>query len=207
MGMNKRMMIIALIIALLAVVLGEYLYSISIEWYRYLIWGVALLILLFIWYVVRSLSKSVPCTVYDDVTGLPNADLFKETLRQTIAYANRHAQKIHILYIGLKDFATINELHGEEVGDSVLAEVAKRLRDNLRESDIIAHIDLDAFVVIPRDLQEEKYFYEVVDKLSEIISQPMNIGDINLSVDVEISSSFYPDNGLNVEELMEYGYA
>ncbi len=196
--------IVSVIVFFLLFALSEYLYSQSIQVYRIFGWVLATAIASSTYLLLRAYNKPLYHSLYDNLTGLPNRYLFQENLEQAIAYANRNAQKVHLLYLKLKQFQEIKNMHGDEIGDKVLIEVAKRLREALRASDIIARIDNNMFAVIPRDIEDDKYFFEVIDKLTATISQTIIIDGNSLSIELSISTSSYPENGLKIEELIQH---
>ncbi len=183
--MNKvAVFLVALVSAGSIVVLGEYLHSNFTHLYQYLIWFVALIIAALVYMLFDKSMKPIYSTLHDRMTGLPNGHLLKENLDQAIAYASRNAQKVRILYLELKQFESIKDSYGDEAGESILIEVADRLHSSLRTSDIIAHIKTDVFVIIPRDIEEEKHFFQVVDKLTKAINEPIIIDGNSLSVEM-----------------------
>ncbi|MEA2111591.1 MAG: diguanylate cyclase [Campylobacterota bacterium] len=203
--MNKLIVgLLVLVASILIVALGGYLFEHYANLYKYLIWLVSAVIAVLLYIVFTASSKPIYSSLHNEVTGLPNEHLFLENLEQVIAYASRNAQHVHIIYMQMRQFDTLQDSYGETVAQSVLIEIVKRLRDTLRTSDIIAHIGDDSFAVIPRDIEEEKYFFEVVDKLNAVIDKPIMIDGDVIVVEMNINTSFYPDNGLTAQELMDY---
>ena len=74
---------------------------------------------------------------YDGLTTLPNRTLFDDRLHQALALAKREAGRLALLFVDLDMFKAINDNHGHHVGDLLLKEVAKRLRDSIRETDTV----------------------------------------------------------------------
>ncbi|MEQ8348349.1 MAG: diguanylate cyclase [Sneathiellaceae bacterium] len=88
----------------------------------------------------------------DELTGLPNRRAFNERLTYLERRAVRHKISYGIAYMDLDGLKRINDTHGHEAGDALLAEAASRLADSLRQSDMLARIGGDEFVVILEDL-------------------------------------------------------
>jgi GAF domain-containing protein len=85
---------------------------------------------------------------HDSLTGLPNRDMFNGLLHAAMLTATRRQLQFALLFIDLDRFKVINDSLGHEAGDALLAEIATRLRRNLRSSDIVARLGGDEFVVI-----------------------------------------------------------
>lgn len=85
---------------------------------------------------------------HDALTGLPNRTLLADRLHQTLARAQRMGECVGLLYMDLDKFKPINDQFGHDVGDAVLVKVAQRLGAVLRESDTLARVGGDEFVIL-----------------------------------------------------------
>ncbi|HEY2977271.1 MAG TPA: PAS domain S-box protein, partial [Burkholderiaceae bacterium] len=83
---------------------------------------------------------------HDSLTGLPNRVMFAELLNHVLALSRRNQRRFAVLFIDLDRFKFINDSLGHEAGDALLCEVAKRLKESLRASDIVARLGGDEFV-------------------------------------------------------------
>lgn len=111
----------------------------------------------------------------DALTGLLNRHALPPVLEQTMAAAERDGRPLAVLFIDLDRFKAVNDSMGHEVGDTVLVEAARRLRERLRGSDIVARIGGDEFVVALTGMQEEADAARVALQLVEGLSQPFAI--------------------------------
>jgi diguanylate cyclase (GGDEF)-like protein/PAS domain S-box-containing protein len=84
----------------------------------------------------------------DALTGLANRRLLDEFLTSALARARRDGHRLVVSYLDLDGFKAVNDEHGHAVGDAVLVECGRRLREGLRESDIVARVGGDEFVVV-----------------------------------------------------------
>ena len=92
---------------------------------------------------------------YDPLTGLPNRRLLMDRLTQVMASCMRHKRHGAIIFIDLDNFKSINDVHGHNMGDLMLQQVAQRLSDNIREGDTVARIGGDEYVVMLDELKEQ----------------------------------------------------
>ncbi|MFT4633019.1 MAG: diguanylate cyclase (GGDEF)-like protein [Candidatus Azotimanducaceae bacterium] len=138
----------------------------------------------------------------DSLTRLPNRAYFLEVAEQTIASAERMSKSIGLLYFDLNGFKAINDNYGHGVGDQVLIEIGRRLKEQLRHGDTVARLGGDEFVVLSTMLEDSVQSYSVARKIHEIISAPMLIEGHNLSMSASIGISTYPEVA-SVEKLIE----
>lgn len=92
---------------------------------------------------------------YDALTQLPNRRLLVDRLQQMLINADRSGANTAVLFVDLDNFKTLNDTRGHEVGDLLLREVARRLRDCVREQDTVARLGGDEFVVVLQNLSSE----------------------------------------------------
>ena len=93
---------------------------------------------------------------YDPLTRLPNRRLLDERLRQAMSASKRHKIYCALMFIDLDNFKSLNDTHGHAVGDLLLIEVAKRLKNCVRETDTVARFGGDEFVVMLSELVADK---------------------------------------------------
>ncbi len=102
---------------------------------------------------------------HDPLTGLPNLRLARERLLSAISISKRKGWKAAIMFIDLDGFKDINDSHGHEIGDKVLEKVAARLTKSLRESDTVARIGGDEFLVIQTEVAHRFAAANVAEKM------------------------------------------
>jgi two-component system, cell cycle response regulator len=99
--------------------------------------------------LVNLQEKLLKLSVTDELTGLYNRRGFFTLAEQLVKLSNRQKNVLYLLFADLDNLKEINDIYGHEAGDQVLIETAKIFRDSFRDSDIIARIGGDEFIVVP----------------------------------------------------------
>ena len=139
---------------------------------------------------------------HDALTGLPSLRLCKDRLNQSLAEARRNHQASAVMFLDLDGFKEINDRYGHEFGDSVLRESAARITAEIRETDTVARIGGDEFVIILSSLPEKSIANRIADSLVTAIAQPVCIDAVEVVISASIGISIYPDHGVTAEELI-----
>jgi len=141
---------------------------------------------------------------YDLLTKLPNRFLFYDRLSQAIIKAKRNKTQFALLFVDLDHFKEINDNYGHEAGDFVLIEIAKRLQSCVRESDTVARLAGDEFLILLEDFDSKQNIVNIAKLLIEIIQTPIEINNNKLTVTCSIGISIYPDDSEDAETLVKY---
>ena len=144
--------------------------------------------------------------VIDELTRLPALSLLYDRLEHAISNANRTKRLVSVLYIDLNDFNKINDAFGTDTGDAVLKEVAKRLTLRGRMGDTVARPGDDEFVVVLENLEDTDPVASVATSLLEVIKEPYQIGEHEVSIETSIGISIYPKDGMDAETLKNNAY-
>lgn len=140
---------------------------------------------------------------YDSLTGLPNRALLLDRLQQTLAAAERHGERVALLFLDLNRFKEINDTQGHATGDAVLLEVARRFRATLRQEETVARIGGDEFLVVAQGV-DQAGAASIAERLQLALAQPLMVRDQAFSVGASIGIAFYPDDGRCPEELLKH---
>ena len=141
---------------------------------------------------------------YDTLTKLPNRILFKDRLTQAIAKAKRNDSKFALLFVDLDHFKDINDTYGHKAGDIVLREVAKRLKNCVRESDTVSRLSGDEFLIILEDFDSNESIAVIAKLLVDALQLPIRFGDKELIVTCSIGISIYPTDSRDGDTLIKY---
>ncbi len=139
---------------------------------------------------------------HDALTGLPSLRLCKDRLDHSLAEARRNRQMSAVMFLDLDGFKEINDAHGHEFGDQVLKTIADRIKGEIRETDTVARIGGDEFVIISSSLPENSIAERIASSLIWQISRPVHIEPAEVAVSASIGIAFYPENGTTAEELI-----
>ena len=139
---------------------------------------------------------------FDPLTGLPGQRLFRERAKHSLALARRHAETAALLYIDLEGFRALSSKYGRAAGDEVLRAAADRLRQITRESDALARVTADEFLVLLSEVSDEDAIARVARRIREHLAQPLSIGPHSLTLCARIGIAVYPQDAGNYEELL-----
>ena len=144
---------------------------------------------------------------HDPLTNLLNRRAFIEKIDLLTKLAKRNKQTFAVLFLDLDNFKLINDSYGHSVGDELLIKVAKILEDSIRESDIIAHIGGDEFVIVLTDIVDANSVEQVGAKLLKSVAKNFQIGHHNCNVTASLGIALYPDDATESETLLQYADA
>lgn len=151
---------------------------------------------------------------YDNLTGLPNRVRFREQLEAAIAAAADAGGMLGVLYLDLDNFKRINDTLGHGVGDELLREVGKRMREVLRSDDMLcqrktneanghgfARLGGDEFAVLLPALSKPQDAQKVAERVLAALSQPMPLAKHEVLATPSIGIAIYPGDGTDAETL------
>jgi diguanylate cyclase (GGDEF)-like protein len=151
-------------------------------------------------------GKPVPDACFDVVTGLPNRSVFYDHVQRAVAQAARKRLTAAVLFFSLDRFKLINDALGERAGDLLLKEVAERLKDCLRKSDILARPGRDEFMILLPDLVKVDDATVVVERIFDSLNAPFQFKERELFINGSIGISLYPQDGKDPALLIKNSY-
>ena len=142
---------------------------------------------------------------FDPLTQLPNRRLLADRLHQAVSKAKRDRGQLALIFVDLDKFKPINDRHGHAAGDQLLQAVAHRLRTCVRESDTVARVGGDEFVVLLNTVSQTQDATCVAEKIHATLRLPFHLPQ---GQSVQISSSagvaLYPEHGLDEATLSHH---
>jgi diguanylate cyclase (GGDEF)-like protein len=139
----------------------------------------------------------------DPLTGLPNRVAMQSLLAQELDNAQRNKALAAILFIDLDRFKQANDTHGHAFGDRLLIQAANRIRNNVREDDIVARIGGDEFTVILPGVKNPREAASVSRKLIQSLSRRFEIDGHTIYTGASVGIAMYPDDGVRGPELLK----
>lgn len=140
---------------------------------------------------------------HDVLTGLPNRILLHDRLQQARALAHRMHSRFALLFLDMDRFKIINDTLGHAVGDDLLRMIAQRLKACFRETDTVARIGGDEFVVLMLNVADRSDISSLCDNLLVELGQPFTIRNHELFVTTSGGICTYPDDEEDVETMMQ----
>jgi diguanylate cyclase (GGDEF)-like protein/PAS domain S-box-containing protein len=140
---------------------------------------------------------------HDGLTALPNKVLLNDRLEAALARAHRGRSRVGVMFLDLDHFKDVNDTLGHRVGDLLLKEVSRRIRATLRQSDVLARISGDEFVVVLEDLPDEGAPELVAHKILDEVRRPFQVEGHDIHVSGSLGLSLYPEDGDDAETLLK----
>lgn len=144
---------------------------------------------------------------YDRLTGLPNRALLYDRLKLMLARTRRQQGRMAVLFLDLNNFKGVNDSLGHAAGDLLLQNVATRLKQCLRDSDTVARMGGDEFVVLLEDIKLAEYAEIVAEKIRRTVMEPVVLDHHSVSIEPSIGMAFYPEHGEDAESLLKHADA
>ncbi len=141
--------------------------------------------------------------LHDPLTGLPNRACLHQRIRQHLQVAESEGHTLALFLMDLDRFKDVNDTLGHHIGDQLLQEVGRRVREALRESDTVARLGGDEFaVLLPTSSEEEASL--CADKIQRAFEQSVRLDGIELEIRNSIGIALYPQHGEDAETLMQH---
>ena len=139
---------------------------------------------------------------FDLLTGLPNRRMFYDRLEREVKKAHRGNLMLALLFIDLDRFKEVNDTLGHQTGDILLVEAARRIVSCVRESDTVARLGGDEFTVILSELPDTNHVEKIAQNIIAKLADPFVLGDEMAYVSASVGITFYPNDALEVEQLL-----
>jgi diguanylate cyclase (GGDEF)-like protein/PAS domain S-box-containing protein len=142
----------------------------------------------------RAESQLTERTLHDPLTGLPNRVLLLDRLEAALARSYRRDEALALLFIDVDNFKVVNDSLGHDAGDALLVEIAKRLRETVRDTDTAARLGGDEYMVLCEDTDHAAVL-DISARIGAAMREPFSIDGRNLHVTASIGIAMLPHGG------------
>lgn len=142
----------------------------------------------------KALERLTHDATHDSLTDLANRNLFISILNYSIPTAQRSQGMLGVLFIDLDGFKAVNDTYGHDVGDEVLRKVAMRLARACRESDVVARIGGDEFLILVPSVLKQDHLGKFAGHLTDALSAPIYVNHLEIHIGASIGIAVYPDD-------------
>ena len=146
--------------------------------------------------------RLVHVATHDRLTGLANRWLLEDRLRHAVGRARRSGQAGCLFFFDLDKFKAVNDRLGHDVGDQLLQSFGHRLQRSLRETDTVARIGGDEFVVVMDKIGDLANARQVCARLRRLLAIPHVIQDHSIEMTASVGLALFPDDGADLETLL-----
>ena len=140
---------------------------------------------------------------HDGLTGLPNRAMFSQLLHIAVESARRYSRKVAVLFVDLDRFKIINDTLGHDAGDVLLREMAARLKECLRASDVVARLGGDEFVMLIQDVDTDGDVGIVARNVLSTVMKPVVILGRECRVTASVGICLFPEAALDEQAMMK----
>jgi len=142
-------------------------------------------------------------TNYDLLTGLAHRTNFMERAEQVTLMAKREDKNTAFLIINIDRFKLINDALGGSIGDNVLKAVSQRLREQVREVDVVGRLNGDEFVIMLVNVESAEIVHSLAVKITQALTPMIEVNDHQLFLTTSTGIALYPQDGDSPEELLK----
>lgn len=139
---------------------------------------------------------------YDALTTLPNRRMLMKRLYKEVQHSQHNQQQLAVILIDLDRFKRVNDTYGHEVGDMLLVEAARRIRECIRPTDLVARSGGDEFIVMLTNVSSIQTSEQIVRQIQTSFQQTFQVFDATYHLTCSIGAAFFPEHGREAEVLL-----
>ncbi len=152
--------------------------------------------------LVTRLIAAQRAALRDGLTGLPNRALLDDRVSQALARSRRTGEPFALLIVDLDGFKGVNDIRGHETGNEVLRTIARRLESVIRETDTVARVGGDEFVVLSLGTDSDDEAAALAGRLRQALRRPYRVGGALVELDASVGWALFPHDGLTPADLL-----
>jgi diguanylate cyclase (GGDEF)-like protein len=150
----------------------------------------------------RQIQTAQMLALQDSLTGLPNRALLEDRIAQALARSRRSDEPFALLVVDLDGFKGVNDIRGHETGNQVLRTIARRLESVVRQTDTVARVGGDEFVVLSLGTAGDAEAAALVGRMRQALRRPYSVEGGVVELDASIGWALFPQDGLSPEDLL-----
>ena len=159
--------------------------------------------------VQKEHSRLLWLAEHDFLTGMPNRAKLQESLAESVAQAREKGCLTGFVFIDIDHFKNVNDTYGHDVGDAVLVNFVKRIRNSLPERAFVARIAGDEFAVLLHELEQESQLRELMEEVFSAMQRPFKSNEIDIPITcsagcVLTDGSAHPDEVMRIADKAMY---
>ena len=139
----------------------------------------------------------------DILTGLANRYMFEENLKKALPIAQNRGVSVALMMLDLDKFKDVNDTLGHDAGDQLLKEVATRLREPVRDGDLLCRLGGDEFAILVQNLEEISLIRRIAKRILSSLNKPLVINDCKIQVSASIGIATFPECASDPIQLMK----
>ena len=164
--------------------------------------AVTLIIATMAFLLIHEVAKVRTMALHDPLTGLANRRLLEDRMQQLVAMSDRNGSGFEIFYLDLDAFKPINDSYGHAVGDEVLIEIGYRLQFQTRQTDTVARVGGDEFIVLAPGAMKEEERRGFLNRLADQVGQDFTLSGVTIGLSASIGFASYPKEAGTIEDLL-----
>lgn len=141
---------------------------------------------------------------FDSLTSLPNRLLLAERLERSLRKAEKEGSEVAVAYLDLDGFKDINDRYGHSVGDEVLATVGRRMACALPESDTVARVGGDEFILLIESRGEQEQYLSGLHYVLQVCKEPIRVNDQVIALSASAGVTVFPRDASNPDVLVRH---
>ena len=140
---------------------------------------------------------------YDGLTGLPNRNLLRETMRDMIMTAANRKRRMAVMLIDLDRFKDVNDTLGHLVGDALIKSAAEQLRQTVGDGGVVARLGGDEFVVLIGEFVHRQEVALLAARVAQALHRTDLVPHIDTQVSASIGVALFPEHGRDMSTLLK----
>jgi diguanylate cyclase (GGDEF)-like protein len=154
-------------------------------------------------HTIKKLDQAINYMAsYDDLTGLPNRDLFRDRLQQAVSQAQNNNQMLAVMLLRLNRLTRINDTLGYHAGDVLLRSAAQRFASCMSDNNILARIGSNTFAIMQTHLRSVDDVVNLAEKICDTVAKPFAINTHELTTGASVGITIYPNDTTNIDRLV-----